>query len=105
VSLPAVTTIGANAFAFTGTAKALTITLGDTAPTLGIEMFSGVTTGTKQVTVEVPAGATGDGSSPANTTENNWGNAFRGRGWNGTNYLFDSVNSRINLTITEIPAP
>jgi hypothetical protein len=99
VSLPAATNIGVRAFAFsyTGTGP-LTVTLGSTVPTLGTEMFVTVT-GTKNVTVKVPSGATGYGSSPTDTTADNWGNAFRGKGWNGTSYLTGTVNSNIVLTI------
>jgi hypothetical protein len=49
--------------------------------------------------VIVPSGATGYGASPVNTTADNWGNAFRGKGWDGTDYLTGTVNSDINLTI------
>jgi hypothetical protein len=37
---------------------------------------------------------------PANTTDNNWGNAFRGKGWNGISYLTGTVNGNISLAFT-----
>ena len=92
-----VTSIGNYVFNVAGTTQ-LTITLGNVTPTVGIEPFLYVTS-PKPVTVIVPADATGYGNSPTNPTENNWGNAFRGRGWDGTNYLSGTVNSNINLSI------
>jgi hypothetical protein len=100
VNLPAAASIRFGVFWNTGT-TALTVTLGSTAPTLGYMMFNGVTS-TKTVTVRVPSGATGYGSSPANTTDVNWGNGFRGGGWDGTGFVTNGasyVNSNINLTI------
>jgi hypothetical protein len=96
-SLPAVTSIDSNAFAGTGS-TALAITLGGTAPTLGYDMFQDVT-GPKTVTVKRPAAASAYGPSPANSTDNNWGNAFRGRGWDGKAYLGHEVNGNISLII------
>ncbi|MDR0387854.1 MAG: hypothetical protein LBH57_07420, partial [Treponema sp.] len=57
------------------------------------------TTGVKTVTVKVPSAATGYGSSPTNPTDDNWGNAFRGKGWDGTSYSGAEVNSNITLYI------
>ncbi|MDR0689271.1 MAG: leucine-rich repeat domain-containing protein, partial [Spirochaetaceae bacterium] len=101
VSLPKATSIGDTAFACTGT-KALTVTLGDAVPTLGTEMFYEVTDA-KTVTVKVPSGASGYGSSPTDTTTDNWGNGFRGRGWRDGDIVKNSdyVNSYITLTIEE----
>jgi hypothetical protein len=76
----------------------LAVTLGATVPTLGTYMFSSVSA-TKTVTVKVPSGATGYGSSPTDTTTDNWGNGFRGKGWDGSNYGSGTVNSNISLTI------
>ncbi|MCL2138871.1 MAG: leucine-rich repeat domain-containing protein [Treponema sp.] len=73
-NFPAVTSIGLGAFESTGT-TAFTITLGNTAPTVGGSIFAGVT-GEKPVTVRAPFGATGYGQSPSS----NWGNRFRD--WN-----------------------
>jgi hypothetical protein len=99
VSLPKATSIGTHAFGRTGS-TALTITLGSTVPSVGVDMFSNVA-GTKNVTVKRPSNAAaGYGSSPTDTTSNNWGNAFRGKGWNGTTYGTGTVNSYITLTIT-----
>jgi hypothetical protein len=99
--LPAVQTI--DGFAFTGTGtKPLALTLGAAPPTLGRSIFLSV--GTKAVTVKVPNNAAWDAIIGAyngtNTTNNTWGNAFRGGGWDGTNYLTTgTVNSSISLTI------
>jgi hypothetical protein len=91
------TIIGAYAFARTGPAD-LTVILGSTPPMLWTDMFAGVVS-PKSVTVMAPSGATGYGSAPTNTAVNNWGNAFRGKGWSGgTNYLAGTVNSMVNLT-------
>ena len=92
---PLATSIEMNAFSFTGTVP-LTITLGSKAPTVGVHIFNG--TSGKDVTVQVPADAEGYGSNPTNTTDQNWGNAFRGMGWDGTNYL-DGGLSGITLDI------
>jgi hypothetical protein len=104
VSLPKATSIGNHTFIYTGTGS-LTLTLGSAAnltpPVLGTNMFDFVTG--KTVTVKVPSGATGYGASPTDTTTGNWGNAFRGKGWDGTNYLGGTVNGNINLTIEYTP--
>jgi hypothetical protein len=98
VNLPAVINIGYNAFHSTGT-QALAVTLGPVAPALGINMFNSVGA-TKTVTVTVPSGATGYGSTPVNNTDVNWGNGFRGGGWNGSAFVDSGiVNSNITLTI------
>jgi hypothetical protein len=101
VYLPKAGTIGMYAFSLTGSSRTLEITLGGTAPTLGPYMFSSVAD--KAVTVKVPSGATGYGSSPTDTTTQNWGNGFRGGGWTGS-ALSDSsnINSNITLTIKEM---
>jgi chitodextrinase len=103
VSLPAATTIGDYAFSLTGTTKALTVTLGAVPPELGDRIFSGVTGGTKSVTVKVPDNTAWSNIisayNGANTTNDNWGNAFRGGGWDGDTYLTGTVNENISLTI------
>jgi hypothetical protein len=101
VDLPNATSIGD--FAFDGCvpntgSTTLTVILGSTAPMLGSSMFSNVNT-PKTITVKVPAGATGYGSSPANTTANTWGNGFRGGGWNGTAMTGGQVNANVNLIL------
>jgi uncharacterized repeat protein (TIGR02543 family) len=105
LTLPVAETIGYQAFAETG-GTALTITLGAEAPSLAIDLFYDVSV-PKTVTVRVPAGATGYGTIPATYSgadaTNNWGNAFRGKGWNGTNYLGGTVNSNVTLTIGYTP--
>jgi hypothetical protein len=101
VSLPAAQTINWNAFGSTGITESLTITLGGTPPKLGTEMFTGVSGGTKTVTVNVPSAAfSAYGPVPANTTDDNWGNAFRGKGWNGSVYFTGTVNGNVSLAFT-----
>jgi hypothetical protein len=76
VYIPKATSIGNKAFALSGSGN-LTITLGATPPSLGTQIFEGVT-GTKQVTVRVPSG-----SRTAYTTA--WADGLKGKGWtNGT---------------------
>jgi hypothetical protein len=73
----------------------------DAPPKLGPEMFYGVSGGTKTVTVNVPSAAlSAYGPVPANTTDDNWGNAFRGKGWNGSLYLTGTVNGSVSLVFT-----
>jgi hypothetical protein len=76
VSLPKAATIDWWAFINTGT-TVLTVTLGATPPTVGVEMFAGVTGGTKAVTVRVPSASIGSGTNQYNDT---WKIAFRGAG-------------------------
>jgi hypothetical protein len=97
LSLPKVTSIGEGAFGYTGTTS-LTITMGAVAPSVGKSLFNSVT-GTKTVTVRVPSGATGYGTAPTDTSTNNWGNAFRGKGWNGSSYESGTVNANISLNM------
>jgi hypothetical protein len=111
VNLPAAQTISGGyyfdgVFAQTGN-KALTVTLGPTAPTLGYYIFSGVNV-TKAVTVKVPSGAgawtgkTGTFSGAEKTGGPHWGEGFRGRGWtSGGAYENNGVNTYINLKIEE----
>jgi hypothetical protein len=107
VDLPAATSFGSNTFEVllaTGS-EALTITLGNTVPTtLGNYMFSASAT-PKTVIVKVPAGATAwggiIGSSPytgADITDN-WGNGFRGGGWNGSTMRGGQVNLYQYITL------
>jgi hypothetical protein len=113
VNLPVATSVGNYAFWYTGTEKALTVTLGDTPPELGTNMFVGVPntyaseTGTKSVTVKVPDNAAWSGiigTYSGSDTTPNWGNAFRGGGWNGTGMMDSStVNENISLTIEALP--
>jgi hypothetical protein len=109
VSLPVATSIGDSAFAYTGTQE-LTVTLGNTVPTLGYKMFELVDE-TKNVTVKVPFGATAwsgkTGAFTGTDSAVNWGNGFRGGGWNGSAFAANGVvNSNIDLTVeTYTPAP
>ena len=105
LDLSSVTNIGYGAFASTGT-QTLTVTLGGTVPTLETDIFYGITTA-KIVIVKVPAGTTAYGTPlPLNCTgadtSANWGNGFRGGGWNGTLMEVYSINSYIDLTIEEL---
>jgi uncharacterized membrane protein len=84
VFIPKVTSIGTQAFASIGT-RSLTITMGATVPTVGANIFNGVTA-TKNVMVRVPSGAEGYTSA--------WGTTFKGYG-SGTTH--GTVNSNINL--------
>jgi hypothetical protein len=109
VSLPKAQTIGMTAFGNTGTGD-LTVTLGGTPPELGPGMFFSVS-GSKTVTVRVPASASGYAASlPATYTsaENtidgpHWGEGFRGIGWDnsgaGAYPGTDPVNEFISLTV------
>jgi hypothetical protein len=45
-------------------------------------MFNSVNS-PKNLTVKRPGSAAGYGPSPTDTATNNWGNAFRGKGWDG----------------------
>jgi hypothetical protein len=91
VSLPAATTIGGSAFYNTGTGN-LEITLGQTAPTVGKDIFLNVTS-TRTVTVKVPNGASGNYDAA-------WQTAFKGKGSSDTGEL----NANITLNISELPA-
>jgi hypothetical protein len=98
VSLPAAASIGKYAFAACESLN--TVRLGSAAPTLETDMFYGNTLVDQPLTVKVPSGADGYGATPVNTTDANWGNGFRGGGWDGS-ALSDSrkVNRLIKLTI------
>ena len=102
ITIPSVKSIGANTFEYANN-RNLTITMGASAPKLGMDFFSYFGHVGKNVTIKVPSGAQGYGSSPTDTTTNNWGNAFRGKGWDGTNYLTGTVNGNIALTIQNGP--
>lgn len=101
LNIPSATSIGALAFGLTGHGD-LTVTLGGTAPTLGVSIFSGVTGSTKNVTVKVPSGVSGYGTSPTDTTTANWGNGFRGGGWDGAAITNSTeINGNVNLVIKD----
>jgi hypothetical protein len=110
VSLPEVTSFKDRVFSHTGT-TALTVTLGDTPPKLESQMFYNVPntaageSGGKSVTVKVPGTALASyGSSPSNTTDDTWGNGFRGGGWQDDSMMFsNSVNANITLNIEALP--
>jgi hypothetical protein len=72
-------------------------------------MFASITI-PKTVSVLVPPGATGYAwfadlpvTYSGSDSTYDWGNAFRGRGWDGTHFLTGLVNSNITLTIDYIP--
>jgi hypothetical protein len=88
VSFPKVTYIGEYVFSYTG-GIALTITLGDTPPTVGYGMFSDVYR-SKTVTVKVP-------SSAESSYDTTWQDAFKGKGNDGGGT--GTVNTNITLTI------
>jgi hypothetical protein len=101
VDIPAAASIGSGVFSYTGS-QALTITLGNTPPNLGTYIFSGVNDD-KTVTVKRPAGAAAAyGPYPPGTTTENWGDAFRGEGWDGTEYLDGTFNQKITLIIEDL---
>jgi hypothetical protein len=102
---PAAASIGSYAFAATGT-TALTVALGATVPALGPGMFSGVDSA-KSVTVTIPFGmmawsAIISAYDNNDTAANNWGNAFRGKGWDGSVYKNGPVNGSIVLAIERL---
>lgn len=72
------------------------IKLGINVPVVGSNIFNDINS-PQTITVKLPTGATGYGSQPTNTTDNNWGNAFRGKGWNGEDYQDGIVNDNITL--------
>jgi hypothetical protein len=120
VNLPLATSIEDSAFRIgtgsqpvTGTIKT-TITLGATAPTLGVDVATTVPGTSRAITVQVPPDAPIDiyGTRPAtfdSTTNNSsvvcWGNGFRGRGWtiDGAFIDYDPLNTDVALTIRDIP--
>jgi hypothetical protein len=95
MSFPQATFIGYGAFS-TGTTT-LTIILGSSAPTLRNGIFKEVW-GSKTVTVKVPSGATGYGTIPntysGTDTTKNWGNGFRGGGWDWNGSEFTTINNQ-----------
>jgi uncharacterized repeat protein (TIGR02543 family) len=109
LNIPTVTTIYGYAFMNTGTAT-LSITMGSVAPGLSDLIFY-QTAAPKTVIVKIPTGATGysPASSPFSGTAvtvsgtdaaANWGNGFRGGGWNGTMGT-GSINQNISVIIQQ----
>jgi hypothetical protein len=62
--------------------------MGTASPTVGVDMFKDIT-GTKNVSIRVPNGATGYDTA--------WQNAFNGYGNNGNEH--GTVNTYINLVV------
>jgi len=100
INFPKATNIGVSVFDYTGT-TALTITFGENPPIVGEDIFYYVNV-TKNVTVKIPDTAKGSYGYDASkgptyfdnsNTGNNWGNAFRGRGSDGSG----EVNTLITL--------
>ena len=89
LNIPHVTSIGDSVFMQAGN-TALTITMGEAAPMVGITTFINVFS-EKNVTVKVP----GAGISNYNS---DWGDAFKGKGSGGSGML----NSYINLTVESL---
>jgi len=107
LNIPKVTSIGTFAFIYTGNAT-LSITTGPAAPTLANSIFYGITSA-KTVMVKIPSGATGytpfSGSTvtlSGTDTTANWGNGFRGGGWNGTTWDTGGGTTYINQNISLI---
>jgi hypothetical protein len=99
VDLSSAANIGNQAFESTGS-ESLTVILGNTAPSLGENMFQYASG--KTVTVTVPAGATAwngkTGTFTGSDTAPNWGNGFRGGGWNGA-MAGGAVNDGVTLRV------
>ncbi|MDR1576172.1 MAG: leucine-rich repeat domain-containing protein [Treponema sp.] len=101
VSLPAATTIGILPFRGTGS---LALTLGAAVPTLEINPIGEIYSATS-VTVKVPSGVTAwdsivSGSPYAgNDTSDNWGNGFRGGGWDGAAMTGGAISEYMTLSI------
>ena len=107
--IPSVKSLGHGVFDFYGGSDGadITIIMGEEAPTIGHGTFRRVDK-SRNVIVKVPAGS--DYGLPfdnGDTTTENWGNGFKGMGWDGTGfstsdgYEDNSVNENINLTIQE----
>jgi hypothetical protein len=104
VSLPQAVTIGHEAF--DGCTALTSVTLGENPPYLGSGIFQGISR-PQTVTVKIPViskNAYGVPNLPdipfnnSNTNVNNWGNAFRGKGWTGgSTYNGAEVNGDITL--------
>jgi len=77
--------------------KTLVITLGKKAPVVGCNLFADCNPRT--VIVQIPKDAQGFGTSPSDSNSKNWGNAFRGMGWNGKSFGKGKVNTNITLKI------
>jgi hypothetical protein len=90
VNISKATSIGKNAFAQSGTGN-LTITLGAIPPSLGTQIFEGVT-GTKLVTVRVPNAAKSAYTNP-------WVEGLKGKGWTSAGVGSGSMMRNINVTI------
>jgi len=103
MNLPAAIHIDDYAFNSTGTGS-LTITFGVAVPSyLGQELFVGVSSA-KTLIIRVPNVAAWNsivaGSPYTGTdTTQNWGNGFRGMGWNGSSTTGGPVNNNITLLV------
>ena len=90
--LPKVTELVEDFLRSTGS-KPISIYLGDSAPALGTNIFRDVNgiNGPKNVTVYIPAGATGYTSD--------WIEGFKGRGWDGSVFGSGTANENVNVAI------
>ena len=104
ISIPSVQSIGSEAFY--GCSGLGSVTLGEPATSLGSYLFSG-TTSAQTITVHIPESARdayGLSGLPninfdnANTTANNWGNAFRGGAWYESNMQASGAVS-VNISL------
>jgi len=105
LKIPKVTSIGDSAFSGTGNIT-LSLYLGSTAPTLGTELFSGVTS-SKTVNVFVPANTPPSGTGygtiprPLGVENDGWLHGLAGSGWlsatgpNGAGTKNDNINASI----------
>ena len=99
--IPSVTDIFEKCFADTGSGP-LTITMYSKAPTVQTASFEGISS--KTVTINVPSGATGYGTSVSGSNATiNWANGFRGAGWDGSAFLGGPINTNITVNIVEQP--
>jgi hypothetical protein len=103
INLPKVISIGSRSFVFNYLGF-LTINLGPNAPTIKEYSFDTVTY--TDITVKVPNGATGYGAIPEtysgrDLTEN-WGNGFRGAGWDGSKFVGNTSNINTHITLNVV---
>lgn len=115
VTLPGVSSIGDNAFS--RCAALTSVTLGEKPPTVGVKLFSGIDApqdapqdAHKTITVKIPSGKKEAYGLPDPSAFNNapggngqyadnWGNAFRGKGWDRFAYN-PGGNGRVNPYIS-----
>ena len=97
IYVPALASIGSGAF--NGCTGLGAVRLGAVPPAVGTGLFGGITS-SQTIAISRPstaASAYGTAPDKENTVTENWGNAFRGKGWDGSTYLDGSVNGNISL--------